>query len=76
MATHREQQDRARSKAEEVLTRRTRQESERLTNREKESRALDEKIGRLRALRLAKADADSAAKKPAAPPRLKVVKST
>jgi hypothetical protein len=75
MATHREQQDRARSKAEEVLTRRTREETERLTNREKASRALDEKITRLRALRLAKEDADSAAKKTAAP-RLKVVKST
>lgn len=60
-----EQRSASRSKAEELLMRRKRQETERLTNRERESRALDEKIARLRELRLAKEAADRDAPKPA-----------
>jgi hypothetical protein len=77
MAKMDEQRTAARRKAEDLLTRRKQQETERLTNRERDSRAQDEKIARLRALRLAKEAADrdaaEAAKlaKPAAKPARK-----
>lgn len=66
MATRSEQQAAARGKAEELLTRRKQQESERLANRERDSRAQDEKTARLRGLRLAKEATDLAT--PDAPP--------
>ena len=66
MATRSEQQAAARGKAEELLTRRKQQESERLANRERDSRAQDEKTARLRGLRLAKEAASDVA--PAARP--------
>ena len=69
MAKLDERQSASRRKAEELLTRRQQQETERLTNRERDRRAQDEKIARLRALRLAKEAADRDAPKPAAAPR-------
>ena len=66
----------ARSKAEELLTRRKQQETERLTNRERDSRAQDEKTARLRELRLAKEAADrETAKLTGIAPRKKVVQT-
>ena len=63
MATRSEQRDAARGKAEQLLTRKMQQETERLSNRARDSKALDDKIARLRALRLSKeaADRESAA---------------
>ncbi len=61
MVTRNEQRDAARGKAEALLTRRQQQETERLSNRERDRKALDEKIARLRALRLSKEAADRAA---------------
>jgi len=58
MATRNEQRDAARGKAEQLLNRKKQQESERLTNRDRERKAMDEKIARLRALRLSKEAAD------------------
>jgi hypothetical protein len=58
MATRSEQRDAARGKAEQLLTRKKQQESERLTNRDRDRKAMDEKIARLRALRLSKEAAD------------------
>jgi hypothetical protein len=48
----------SRSKAEALWAKKQQLESERLTNREKEMRAQDEKTARLRGLRLAKEAAD------------------
>ncbi len=64
MAKLDEQRSASRRKAEDLLTRRKQQESERLTNRERDSRAQDEKIARLRELRLAKEAADKDVPKP------------
>ena len=61
MATRSEQQAAARGKAEELLTRRKQQESERLANRERDNRAQDEKTARLRGLRLAREAASDVA---------------
>jgi hypothetical protein len=58
MATRSEQRDAARGKAEQLLTRKMQQETERLSNRARDSKALDDKIARLRALRLSKEAAD------------------
>ena len=55
MMAHRDDQ---RSKAEELLSRREQKEAERLSERERQSKALDEKTARLRALRLAKEAAE------------------
>lgn len=69
MTTRSEQPTVTRSKAEELQIRRDKAEAERLANRAKESRAVDEKIARLRALRLAKEAADlEAAQQVAAAP--------
>ena len=67
MVTRNEQRDAARGKAEALLTRRQQQETERLSNRERDRKALDEKIARLRALRLSKEAADRAAAAAARP---------
>jgi hypothetical protein len=60
MTARREDQ---RSKAEELLSRREKKEAERLSERERQSKALDEKTARLRALRLAKEAAERSAPK-------------
>ena len=52
-----------RSKAEELLSRREQKDAERLSERQRQSKALDEKTARLRALRLAKEEAERAAPK-------------
>jgi hypothetical protein len=67
MATRNEQRDAARGKAEQLLTQKKQQEFERLTNRDRDRKAMDEKIARLRALRLSKesADREAAAQKKA-----------
>ena len=67
MATRNEQKDAARGKAAELALHRQRQETERLANREKESRAQDEKMARLRGLRLAKEALDLATKNAPSP---------
>jgi hypothetical protein len=66
MATRSEQQKAARGKAEALVLHRKQQETERLANRERDSRAQDEKTERLRGLRLAKEAGDLVPK--AAPP--------
>ena len=68
MATRSDQKSAARGKAEEVLKRRAQQEDERLSNRAKDLRAQDEKIARLRGLRLEK-EALELATKSAQPPK-------
>ena len=67
MAKLEEQRSASRRKAEDLLTRRKQQESERLTNRDRDKRAQDEKTARLRQLRLAKEAADKDAKIVAVP---------
>ncbi len=69
MAKLDEQRSASRRKAEELLTRRQQQETERLSNRERDRRALDEKTARLRALRLAKEAEDRDAAKAVASAR-------
>jgi hypothetical protein len=59
-----EQRSASRRKAEELLSRKKQQEAERLSNRERDSRAMDEKTAKLRALRLAKEAADRTQVKP------------
>lgn len=71
MAKLDEQRTASRRKAEELLTRRKQQETERLSNRERDSRAQDEKIARLRELRLAKEAGEAAVPKPAMPASIK-----
>lgn len=76
MAKLDEQRSASRRKAEELLTRRQQQETERLTNRERDRRAVDEKTARLRALRLAKEATDrEAAKSTTTPPGRRAVKT-
>ena len=76
MAKLDEQRSASRTKAEELLNRRKKQETERLTNRERDSRVMDEKIARLRELRLAKEVADKeAAKQTSIAPRRRALKS-
>ena len=76
MAKLDEQRSASRTKAEELLNRRKKQETERLTNRERDSRVMDEKIARLRELRLAKEVADKeAAKRTNFAPRRRALKS-
>jgi hypothetical protein len=76
MAKLEEQRSASRRKAEDLLTRRKAQETERLTNRERDRRVQDEKIARLRELRLAKEAADrDAAKASPAPSARKAVKT-
>jgi hypothetical protein len=58
MATRNDQRESARGKAEDLLSRSKQRETERLTNQEKERLAQDEKIARLRTLRLAKEATD------------------
>jgi hypothetical protein len=58
MVTSNESRDAARAKAAQLLDHRKQQETERLKNQERDRKALDEKIARLRALRLAKEAAD------------------
>lgn len=60
---------RARSKAQELLSRSKQQENERLATRTKEREAEAVKTARLRALRLAKEAADAAEKRAAKPRR-------
>ena len=66
MATRSEQQKAARGKAEALMLERQQQETERLANRERDSRAQDEKTARLRGLRLAKEASDLVKPPPAA----------
>ena len=54
MAKLDEQRNSSRAKAEALLTRKKQQETERVANRDRDSRVQDEKTARLRALRLAK----------------------
>lgn len=61
MATRTEQQDAARAKAEQLMSKRKQQEAERLMNHERDRKAFDDKTARLRALRLAKEAADRSA---------------
>jgi len=75
MAKLEEQRSASRRKAEDLLTRRKQQESERLTNRDRDKRAQDEKTARLRQLRLAKEAADKDAKIVAVPSGRKAVKT-
>jgi hypothetical protein len=75
MAKLEEQRSASRRKAEDLLTRRKQQESERLTNRDRDKRAQDEKTARLRQLRLAKEAADKDAKIVAVPAGRKAVKT-
>lgn len=75
MAKLEEQRSASRRKAEDLLTRRKQQESERLTNRDRDKRAQDEKTARLRQLRLAKEAADKDAKIVAVPVGRKAVKT-
>ncbi len=71
-----EQGSTARGKAEKLLMKRSQQEVERISTREKESRAQDEKAARLRVLRLAKEAADrEAAPKSASSSTKKAAKS-
>ena len=65
MAKLDEQNNATRKRAEELLTRK-KQETERVANRERDSRAQDEKTARLRQLRLAKEAAEGGAAKPTA----------
>jgi hypothetical protein len=64
MAKLDDQNNASRKRAEELLTRK-KQETERVANRERDSRAQDEKTARLRQLRLAKEAAEGGAAKPA-----------
>jgi len=61
------QRSAARAKAEALLTQKKRQESERVAKRERDDRLQDEKIARLRALRLAKEAEEKSLPKPAMP---------
>jgi len=61
MATRSEQKDAARAKAEQVISKRKQQETERVMNHERDRKAFDDKTARLRALRLAKEAADQTA---------------
>ncbi len=54
-------------KAEALLAERTRKETDRLNDRETDRRVQDEKVARLRGLRLAKEAADQSGAKPVAP---------
>jgi hypothetical protein len=77
MAKLDEQRSASRRKAEELLTRKKQQEAERLSNRERDSRAMDEKTAKLRALRLAKEASDrSVVKAPTLVSRRKVAAET
>ena len=67
MATRSEQQAAARGKAEELHLQRKQQETDRLANRARDSRAQDEKTARLRELRLAKEAIDLTATGASAP---------
>jgi len=67
MSKVRDRQGAAFRKAEALLADKSRKESDRLTNRENDRRAQDEKIARLRDLRLAKEAADRNEAKPFAP---------
>jgi len=64
MAKLDDQNNASRKRAEELLTRK-KQETERVANRERDSRAQDEKTARLRQLRLAKEAAEVGVAKPA-----------
>jgi len=65
MAKLDEQRNSSRAKAEALLTRKKQQETERVANRDRDSRVQDEKTARLRALRLAKEAEEKASVKPA-----------
>jgi hypothetical protein len=78
MASSPDSREISRSKAEALWAKKKGLETERLTNREKEIRAQEEKTARLRALRLAKEAADkeeSARLASAAPARKKAAKA-
>ena len=65
MAKLEDQRGAAYRKAEELLAQKQRSETERLSNRERDRRMQDEKIARLRRLRLAKEAEEQNAPKPA-----------